>query len=63
MIERLQYNAPLAITGAIKGASQQKNYNELCLLYNKTYTVAILFIYTNSFLKVIIITTHKTLFI
>ena len=63
MIERLQYNASLAITGAIKGTSQQKSYNELCFLYNKNYTVAILFIYTKSFLKVIIITTQKTLFI
>ena len=29
MIERVQYNAALAITGAIKGTSQQKIYNEL----------------------------------
>ena len=29
MIERVQYNAVLAITGAIKGTSQQKIYNEL----------------------------------
>ena len=31
MIERLQYNAALVITGAIKGTSQQKIYNELGL--------------------------------
>ena len=29
MIERVQYNAALVITGAIKGTSQQKIYNEL----------------------------------
>ena len=29
MIARVQYNAALAITGAIKGTSQQKIYNEL----------------------------------
>ena len=29
MIERVQYNAALAITGAILGTSQQKIYNEL----------------------------------
>ena len=29
MVERVQYNAALAITGAIKGTSQQKIYNEL----------------------------------
>ena len=29
MIESVQYNAALAITGAIKGTSQQKIYNEL----------------------------------
>ena len=29
MIERVQYNSALAITGAIKGTSQQKIYNEL----------------------------------
>ena len=29
MIARVQYNATLAITGAIKGTSQQKIYNEL----------------------------------
>ena len=28
-IERIQYNAPLAITGSIKGTSQSKLYNEL----------------------------------
>ena len=31
MIERVQYNAALAITGAILGTSQQKIYNELAL--------------------------------
>ena len=31
MIKRVQYNAVLAITGAIKGTSQQKIYNELSL--------------------------------
>ena len=31
MIERVQYNATLAITGAIKGTSQQKIYNKLGL--------------------------------
>ena len=31
MIERVQYNAALAITGAIKGTSQQKIYSELGL--------------------------------
>ena len=30
-IETIQYNAALAITGAIKGASQIKLYNELGL--------------------------------
>ena len=30
-IERVQYNAVLAITGAIKGTSQMKLYNELGL--------------------------------
>ena len=30
-IERIQYNAPLAITGAIRGTSQTKLYNELGL--------------------------------
>ena len=59
MIERVQYNAALAITGDIKGTSQQKIYNELslesvcfkrwfrrlCALYKKkNYTVAVLFI-------------------
>ena len=29
MIEIVQYNAAVAITGAIKGTSQQKIYNEL----------------------------------
>ena len=29
LIERVQYNAALAITGAIKGTSQLKIYNEL----------------------------------
>ena len=57
MIERVQCNAALAITG-IKGTSQQKIYNELgleslrfrrcfrrlCAFYKKNYTVAILFI-------------------
>ena len=33
MIERVQYNAALAITGAIKGTSQQKIYSELGLEY------------------------------
>ena len=31
MIEQVQYNVTLAITGAIKGTPQQKNYNELGL--------------------------------
>ena len=31
MIERVQYNVPLAITDGIKGTSQQKNYSELGL--------------------------------
>ena len=31
MIERVQYNAALVITGTIKGTSQQKIYNELGL--------------------------------
>ena len=31
MIERVQYNVPLAITDGIEGTSQQKNYNELGL--------------------------------
>ena len=29
-IERIQYNAVLAITSAIKGTSQSKLYNKLC---------------------------------
>ena len=29
-IETVQYNAALTITGAIKGTSQIKVYNELC---------------------------------
>ena len=31
MIEQVQYNAALAITGAIKGTPQQKIYNALGL--------------------------------
>ena len=31
MIERVQYNTALAITGAVKGTSQQKIYSELGL--------------------------------
>ena len=31
MIERVQYNAALVITGALKATSQQKIYNELGL--------------------------------
>ena len=31
MIEGVQYNTAFAITGAIKGTSQQKFYNELGL--------------------------------
>ena len=31
MIQIVQYNAAVAITGAIKGTSQQKIYNELGL--------------------------------
>ena len=31
MIERVQYNAAFAITGEIKGTSQQKIYYELAL--------------------------------
>ena len=72
MIARVQYNAALAITGAIKGTSQQKIYNELgfeslrfrrwfrrlCAFYKIKTTQ--LPSYMILFLKVIIITTHET---
>ena len=35
MIEKVQYNAALAITGAIKGISQLKIYNELGIEFLK----------------------------
>ena len=49
MIERLQYNAPLAITGAIKGASQQKiTMNCVFYIIKLTQLPSYLFIRTHS---------------
>ena len=31
MVESVQYNASLAITGAIRGSSRENLYHELCL--------------------------------
>ena len=70
MIERVQYNAALAITGAIKGTSEQKKYSELgfeSLLFRRWFPRLCALklhnchhIHMILFLKVIIITTHKT---
>ena len=72
MIERVQYNAALAITGAIKGTSQQKIYNELgfeSLRFRRWFRRLFAFykikpnchhIYMILFPKVIIITIHET---
>ena len=47
MIESVQYNAALAITGAIHGSSREKLYQELCFksLYNRRWCRKLCFYY------------------
>ena len=47
MIESVQYNAALAITGAIRGSSIEKLYHELCLesLHDRRWYIKLCFYY------------------
>ena len=61
--ERIQYNAALAITGAIKGASQSKLYNELDFQFKDWFRKLCTFLSLKQvlFQNICLILFHKTI--